>query len=334
MSLGSEFTQLMEQVATALPERAINMASVDNIARSLDRLQALEQLAARVDPASGRIRNLQAGSIVLDPHGLRVEGDQTLAVFTGGQVYNAESVEDGDIIFGNNSDNQANILWDKSSGELQFRGGTTKQGWIDTSGAAVFGGGVVTLDDNGIGIEEGQVIAHQIRWRLGDSTQTFTGRILSYGAAGANATWRIAIDGGYQGNTTTPGYGLVELNARAGGNSSGPLSQVTLLQQANGISTAGELWKMVEYRESDLTTYFTMQSSRWLFNTDYYDMNFAWRGTTKTALAIDAVLNKPLLPTTSLSSNSVGAAGAIAVDGNYIYVHDSTEWRRAALSTF
>lgn len=78
-----------------------------------------------------------------------------LSIFATGQTYNSETMSAGDMLIGNNSASKANILWDYSAGQLLFRGGTTTQVYIDTTGAITAGGGKVKLDSGGIQITSG-----------------------------------------------------------------------------------------------------------------------------------------------------------------------------------
>jgi len=80
-------------------------------------------------------------------------GTTFLAVFSNAQTYNSESMSAGDVLIGDNSTSKANILWDKSAGELLFRGGVTMQAKVSTSGAIVAGAGAVVMDANGIWIK-------------------------------------------------------------------------------------------------------------------------------------------------------------------------------------
>jgi hypothetical protein len=73
-----------------------------------------------------------------------------LVIFNTAQTYNSESVAVGDLLIGDNSSSKANIFWDKSAGTLNFRGGTTTQAYISTTGAITAGAGAVTIDANGI----------------------------------------------------------------------------------------------------------------------------------------------------------------------------------------
>ncbi len=74
----------------------------------------------------------------------------TIAIFNAAQTYNSESVGVGDMLFGNNSSGKANMLWDASAGILYFRGGTTNQVYINTTGDLYAGGGKVRLNANGL----------------------------------------------------------------------------------------------------------------------------------------------------------------------------------------
>jgi len=170
-------------------------------------LEGLLALANKVDPASGQISDLMAGSVNLNPQGLRVDGDATFAVFTGAQVYNAESVEDGDVIFGSNNADEANIYWDKSSGELQFRGGTTKHGWITSSGKAVFGGGDIVLDAQGILMDETFAVFATTATYQGESVSSGDMVIGNSSANKANIYWDKSSGVlQFRGGTTVQGW--------------------------------------------------------------------------------------------------------------------------------
>jgi len=75
-----------------------------------------------------------------------------LAVFATAQTYNSEGMGAGDVLFGDNSANKANMLWDASEGKLLFRGGTTMQAYVGTDGQIVCGGGNTALGANGMRI--------------------------------------------------------------------------------------------------------------------------------------------------------------------------------------
>ena len=160
--------------------------------------QQLDYVVADVGTAigpSGVISHLRAGSVVLDNAGMhtflggvetgRIEADgdfllgsniaaaatTSFAVFTNAQTYNSESIGEGDLLVGDNTASKANILWDKSAGQLLFRGGTTTQGYIDTDGAATFGGGDVVLNSSGIILKTDSSDPSTLTWR-----DSFTGQ--------------------------------------------------------------------------------------------------------------------------------------------------------------
>jgi hypothetical protein len=93
------------------------------------------------------------GSDIDDPAGL------SLAVFVNAQNWNGEDMEEGDALFGDNSEGSSNIKWDASEGQWQFRVGTTVQVYMDTDGTIKAGGGDVTIDQWGVTFEnqEGQL---------------------------------------------------------------------------------------------------------------------------------------------------------------------------------
>ncbi len=79
-------------------------------------------------------------------------GTTYLSIFANAQSYNGESMGAGDMLIGDNSSSKANILWDKSEGQLLFRGGTTTAAVLDTDGSLTAGSGEVVLDASGITI--------------------------------------------------------------------------------------------------------------------------------------------------------------------------------------
>ncbi|MFZ6028044.1 MAG: hypothetical protein ACOYYS_10040 [Chloroflexota bacterium] len=103
-----------------------------------------------------------------------------LSVFVNAQTYNTESMSAGDVLIGDNSASKANILWDKSAGKLQFRGGQTMQLELSTSGALVAGGGNITIDAAGfkLGIDtDGSDYTSHIRFMDGS---TIKGQLYYY----------------------------------------------------------------------------------------------------------------------------------------------------------
>ena len=81
---------------------------------------------------------------------LSAPASTNLIVFNVAQTYNSESVDVGDLLLGDNTASKANLFWDKSAGRLNFRGGTTTQIYVDTTGNLVAGNS--TLNTNGLSI--------------------------------------------------------------------------------------------------------------------------------------------------------------------------------------
>lgn len=106
-------------------------------------------------------------------------GTTSLAIFSNAQTYNGESIGAGDILFGDNTTAKANMLWDASAGQILFRGGTTTQGYIDVTGAAVFGAGAVTLNAGGVAIEQGDAAANSLSWVDYAGTDYYSARLFS-----------------------------------------------------------------------------------------------------------------------------------------------------------
>jgi hypothetical protein len=88
-----------------------------------------------------------AGSDIDDPAGL------SLAVFVNAQNWNGEDMEEGDALFGDNSEGSSNIKWDASEGQWQFRLGTTVQVYMDTDGTIRAGG--TRMDAGGVTFDNG-----------------------------------------------------------------------------------------------------------------------------------------------------------------------------------
>jgi len=133
--------------------------------------------------------NVSIGSVIIDESGIRlfsagkntiyldVDGDaffgsdlaeastSSLIILNNDQVYNDEELSEGDILLGDNSSGAANLFWDRSTGKLQFRGGTTMQVEIDTDGSLLAGGGVVTLDNDGITLTAGATDVNYIKFQ-------------------------------------------------------------------------------------------------------------------------------------------------------------------------
>jgi len=116
----------------------------------------------RITSGQMEFRNDETVKVLIQADGDLFVGTDTsapattgLAIFTTNPSpdYNGDATIDaGDILIGDNTAGKANVLWDKSAGQLLFRGGTTSQAWIDTDGAITAGGGDVILNEDGVTI--------------------------------------------------------------------------------------------------------------------------------------------------------------------------------------
>ncbi len=89
----------------------------------------------------------------------------TALVVAGTAVtHNSESLGAGDVLLGDNSSSKANVHWNKSTGKLEFRGGTTVQAYVDTTGAIMAGAGSISLDANGVRLESGSSQVNFVTW--------------------------------------------------------------------------------------------------------------------------------------------------------------------------
>lgn len=101
-----------------------------------------------------------------ETNGLRMygNGSQTFGVDTSGNLKLGSDVTvitttaltvdaaSGDLLMGATGAGQANVLWDRSEGTLNFRGDTTTQAAINSDGELTAGGGTVTLNSDGVSI--------------------------------------------------------------------------------------------------------------------------------------------------------------------------------------
>jgi hypothetical protein len=129
----------------------------------IGRLKITEQIL--IDDGAPAI-SLEADGDAFFGSDISAPATTSLAIFSNAQTYNSEAMGAGDLLFGDNSASKANMLWDASAGKILFRGGATTQGYIDTDGSAVFGAGVVTINEEGLVIEPGlQGSGSDVKWR-------------------------------------------------------------------------------------------------------------------------------------------------------------------------
>ena len=87
------------------------------------------------DPSTGyKTVELQLDGDAFFGNNLANAADTSLIIFSNNQTYNSESMGAGDVLMGDNSASKANLLWDKSAGQVKFRNSTTTNLYIDTDG--------------------------------------------------------------------------------------------------------------------------------------------------------------------------------------------------------
>ncbi len=119
-------------------------------------------------------------------------GTTYFSIFVNAQTYNTESMSAGDMLIGDNSSSKANILWDKSAGELLFRGGQTSNVKINTNGAIV--------------LEQGSAASNSINWELSGTVRA------SINTDSSGSVSILTVSAGITGTN-----GNVELRARSTG---------------------------------------------------------------------------------------------------------------------
>jgi hypothetical protein len=117
----------------------------------------VDELIRIGDPSMGNYVEIGLGAIKLIQDGqvklaLELDGDlflgqdtgipadTYLAIMANDQTHNNESLGTGDMLLGDNSAGQANLLWDKSAGELQVRVGTDVALYLDEDGLRLAAG--------------------------------------------------------------------------------------------------------------------------------------------------------------------------------------------------
>jgi len=89
----------------------------------------------------------------------------TSFLVTGSQlIYNGETLSGGDVLFGDNTAGKANMHWNSMAGQLEFRGGTTVNAYVDVDGSIKAAGGALTLNATGLTIQSGIGSHHNIAW--------------------------------------------------------------------------------------------------------------------------------------------------------------------------
>ena len=120
-----------------------------------------------------------------------------LVIASGSYSWNGESLSAGDMLIGDNSSSHANILWDASAGQLNFRGGTTTQLYVSTAGALIAGDDRVILNSNGItfDIDTSSNIKTTLKWDYsGTRYVSMDAYRASLGGIHSFATWQVGQD--------------------------------------------------------------------------------------------------------------------------------------------
>jgi hypothetical protein len=183
LGLSEEDRLAIEQTSGGLIRTEAAQVIVDLAARNTaDQVRelvdnSLKEIQSIIGP-HGSVTRLQAGGIHITPGEgigiyedgvlkttLKTSGDlvvgsditqpetTTMYCFVNDQTYNNEDMGAGDLLIGDNS--TANMFYDASEGQLQFRNGQTINVYIDTDGTLKAGAGRVTLDTNGVTLTQG-----------------------------------------------------------------------------------------------------------------------------------------------------------------------------------
>jgi len=149
----------------------------------------------------------------------------------------------------------ANALWNMSAGQLQFRGGTTVQAYVDTDGSIKAGAGAVTLSSSGLRLvnSSGAYLgAASMEWQTGSTTYSKTYGYVSGGIAylmqnSGNSSYAGAVHNFVQ-DTTGTKFGGIYITHQNIGLTINTGSVITSLQladnavaslQADGFSLVG-----------------------------------------------------------------------------------------------
>ena len=160
--------------------------------------------STRLDRSGVSVYNGNVNTIRLEDDGdaffgsnLAAPATTSFIVFSNAQTYNSESMGAGDVLLGDNSTSKANVLWDASAGKILFRGGTTEQGSIDIDGSAMFGGGLLLLNTNGLILDVLDAADDRaaLKWKR-DAESRYQGQIRLYNWGGGNANINTDIQVG------------------------------------------------------------------------------------------------------------------------------------------
>jgi hypothetical protein len=111
-----------------------------------------------------------AGDFFLGPD-ISAPATTKLALFNAAQLYNGESVDVGDMLWGNNSTDKGNMLWDESAGELKFRSGQTDKLVMSSTGVLYLRSGLTV----GYGGTAGKIKSGTADFSYAGGIMTFSG---------------------------------------------------------------------------------------------------------------------------------------------------------------
>lgn len=173
---------------------------------------------------------MQGDGDVLIGEDTAIPGSTHFALFSNAQTYNGEALGVGDLLLGDNTTGCANILWDKSAGQFQFRGGQTVQAYVDSAGVLLAGGGVVGLSSSGIQIAMTTSYADSRAYQFRDSIGgTLFSGFYAKEVAGTNFARLYAAP-------IAGSYSWLELNSDGG---SGANCEIRFVVRSNAASTVG-----------------------------------------------------------------------------------------------
>lgn len=146
------------------------------------------------------------GADITQPSGV------SLAVFVNAQDWNAEQMEEGDILIGDNSEGIGNIKYDASEGQFQFRNGTTVTVYMDTDGSVAFGSGTGWLNEDGIQLLAEGLLVNNNGYKFVDADGENAGGIYATVDGSDNTHIRLRAHGQNGGATQTASVDAVASN--------------------------------------------------------------------------------------------------------------------------
>jgi hypothetical protein len=237
--------------------------------------------------------------------------------FVESDSYNGEQFGAGDFLIGDNS--TSNVKWDASEGQLQFRDGTTVHAYMDTDGTLKAGDGEVTLDTDGITLEQGSLDANTIKWRA-TTEAGFESDVYSvYLDPDAELWIENVVPTGETAEIILRAIPTGGADARLTIESAAAVGVITLNQTGGDVDTL--------IRGDTDAALFRADAS-----TDRIGI-----GTATPAVKFDVNSDSIRVRTakTPASAADTGVAGQIAWDANFIYICTATNtWKRVAIATW